>query len=278
MCHLLRVWGKSFQQTLENFFVVSKHVSGETWTLEEMFIFSAPITLGKITKPWAFAQSSLGIWSVFMTFSSELIKPGAGERRPPHRQGWETWGQVVFSSSEHPGELTEKLCFSCCTEIPSLGGRCLQKCGPTGTLHKPPCSQPCHHNLGLAERSQTPTSFKISHGHAAPGSHHHCSATATGVVNCRFLFQRFSVQRARAVLIVIFPLLLICRSSNCIWPSQSEETNNMARHLETLIANYSLIIDQPSLNYGNFHYPQKSAASANVFFQLLVWSCRERVE
>lgn len=40
MCHLLSTWRKSFQQTLGNFCVVSKHVSGKAWTLEETSIFS----------------------------------------------------------------------------------------------------------------------------------------------------------------------------------------------------------------------------------------------
>lgn len=57
--------------------------------------------------------------------------------------------------------------------------------------------------------------------------------------NCQFLFQLLSVQRARAVLIVVFPSFLIYRLSNCIWSRQGEETNNIVEHLGTLIANYS---------------------------------------
>lgn len=159
--------------------MVSKHGSRETWTLEETSIFSTLITLGKIIKPWTFAHLSLGIWSIIMMFSSEFtgINSGAGERRPQHRRGWETWGQVGLLSGKHPGGLTAKLCFSCCAEIPSLRGKCLQKCGPMGTLHKSPSSQPCHHEFGLAEKTQTPTSFKTSYAHGAPGSHRHHSAT-----------------------------------------------------------------------------------------------------
>lgn len=57
--------------------------------------------------------------------------------------------------------------------------------------------------------------------------------------DCQFLFQLLSVQRARAVLTVVFPSFFIYRLSNCIWSRQREETNNTAEHLRTLIANYS---------------------------------------
>lgn len=56
--------------------------------------------------------------------------------------------------SKHPGSLRAKLCLACCAETPSLGGKCLQKCGAPGTLHKTPPFQPCHDSFGLLEKSQ----------------------------------------------------------------------------------------------------------------------------
>lgn len=149
----------------------------------------------------------------------------------------ETWGKVGFSSSKQSGGLRAKFCFSWCAEIPPekrsiyinvIPWEDANFLAPSPAMDwlKSPRPQ-------LTPKSPMPRVPQGPTTTALPPSLYTQSS------NCRFLFQLFSVQRARAVLTVIFPSFLVYRLSNCIWSRQREEINDIAEHLETIIANYS---------------------------------------
>lgn len=180
------------------------------------------------------------MWSIITTFSRECIK--IKSRAGTFLKGrTETWGQVGFSSSKHPGGLNGVLQSSAFPTVqrshPEQTSTCRNVVPWEDANPLPPSSA-----LDWLEspRSQLIPKSPMPEVPQGPINTTLSSILCNKSSNCQFLLQLFSVQRARAVLTVnlIFPSFLIYRLPNCIWSRQREETNNIAEHLGTLIANY----------------------------------------
>lgn len=224
---------------VKNFSLVSKHVNssssvhGEAWTLDETFIFQH---LPRI-------NYSIGIYPIITGYIKQnynlfqwMDKDKVWSRCNSQRQDWDLGtGGFLLQQTFRRSDSKVLLYLLCRDPIPRR--EVFADVVPWEDANPLPASRaldwlksPTHHLTPKSPMSRVPQGPTTT---ALP------LALCNQSSNCQFLFQLLSVQRARAVLIVVFPSFLIYRLSNCIWSRQGEETNNIVEHLGTLIANYS---------------------------------------